>query len=461
MPNTPPRLEMRGICKRFGATVALDQADLIVQRGEVHALVGENGAGKSTLMRILAGAVRPDSGVLRLDGATFAPANPLEARAAGVAMIYQELNLAPHLTVEQNLTLGMERHLAGFIRRTADRRRIVEVFERLHRSDIRPETVVRRLSAADRQIVEIARALLIDARVLVLDEPTSSLSLADIERLFEMIARLRAHGVGVVYISHFLEEVRRVADRYTVLRDGRVVGTGAMSEVTMAGLVEMMIGRRLIEMCPRRPHQVGGPVLVIAGLSGHRLPLDVDLTLHRGEILGLAGLIGAGRTELLRCIFGLESARSGRVHVIREGKDQPLPRTTAPRRRPRAAPATRLAQGIGLLSEDRAGEGLALSRSIIDNLLLSRLGPFVRWGHLNWGAMRRTTAEWIGRLDIRARGAGQRVRDLSGGNQQKTALARLLHHDVDILLLDEPTRGIDVASKAQIYELIGALAARG
>jgi ribose transport system ATP-binding protein len=503
-----PRLEMRGVCKRFGATVALDDVDFAVGAGEVHALVGENGAGKSTLMKILSGALRPDAGRIFLDGQPFVPANPLAARAAGVAMIYQELNLAPHLTVEQNLTLGIERHAAGFIRRSAYRRRIAETMERLNRPDIQPDTPVRRLSSAERQLVEIARALLSDARVLVMDEPTSSLGLADIEQLFRVIARLRGSGVAIVYISHFLEEVQRVAQRYTVLRDGRNVGSGLTADMTLAGLVELMIGRRLDQMFPRVPHAVRAPILHITGLCGRRLPIEVDLTLHRGEILGLAGLVGAGRTELLRCVFGLEAVRTGVVRVASYGggkqpdaggRSRPPPPTDAIETPPplrgragrgsaaggmnppptpslgrkgrlsgaltrwatRATPARRLNQGVGLLSEDRAAEGLALSRTIAENVMLSHLQPFARFGWINLCKLRQATAGWIARLDIRARGPDQRVRDLSGGNQQKAALARLLHHDVDLLLLDEPTRGIDVASKAQIYQLIGELAACG
>jgi ribose transport system ATP-binding protein len=444
----PPRLEMRNVWKRFGATTALADVSLAVQAGEVHALVGENGAGKSTLMKVLSGAVRPDAGQMRLDGRPFAPSDPLAARAAGVAMIYQELNLAPHLTVEENITLGAERQTAGVIRRAAHRQRIADIFARLQRPDLRPDTPVRRLSAAERQLVEIARALLADARVLVMDEPTSSLGLADIEQLFAVIGRLRAAGVAIVYISHFLEEVQRVAQRYTVLRDGRNVETGAMADATLSRLVERMIGRRLDEMFPRVAHQIGPPVLEVRALSGRRLPIAVDLTLHRGEILGLAGLVGAGRTELLRCIYGLEPVRDGTVRV-------------ATLTGGRVTPGARLRQGVGLLSEDRQAEGLALSRSIADNITLSRLSPLARWGWINPRAVRRAAAEWIQRLDIRTRGTEQRVRDLSGGNQQKTALARLLHHGVDVLLLDEPTRGIDVASKAQIYQLIGELAARG
>lgn len=443
-----PRLEMHRVCKRFGATAALTDVDLVVHAGEVHALIGENGAGKSTLMKILAGALRPDAGHIRLDGGPFTPANPLAARIAGVAMIYQELNLAPHLTVEGNITLGAEKHWAGLIRHAAHRRRIADIFRRLGRPDLRPETPVRRLSSAERQLVEIARALLTEARVLVMDEPTSSLGLADIEQLFAVIDRLRADGVAIVYISHFLEEVQRVAQRYTVLRDGRNVGSGAMANVTLSQIVELMIGRRLTELFPQVPHEPGSPILEIRALTGQRLPISANLTLQRGEILGLAGLVGAGRTELLRCLFALAPVKRGEVRIaqLAAGKH---------------TPAARLQEGVGLLSEDRQTEGLALARSVADNILLSRLASVARWGWINPRALHRTAAGWIQRLDIRARNPRQRVRDLSGGNQQKAALARLLHHGVDVLLLDEPTRGIDVASKAQIYQLIGELAARG
>ncbi|MDP6372818.1 MAG: sugar ABC transporter ATP-binding protein [Vicinamibacterales bacterium] len=438
---------MSGIAKHFGATVALDAVDLRVDSGQVLALVGENGAGKSTLMKILSGAVRPDAGGIQLDGERFAPDGPLAARASGVAMIYQESNVAPDLSVEANLILGAERHRLGFIDRPSHRRRIHDVLARLGRADLPLAVPVSALSPGDRQLVEIARALLTDARVVVMDEPTSSLGLVEIEKLFDVIDGLRREGVAVIYISHFLEEVQRIADRYIVLRDGRVVGDGATPGVTVGALVELMIGRRLPDMFPVTSRALGAPLLALDGVATSDPETRIDLTVHRGEILGLAGLVGAGRTELLRGIYGLDPIVSGEVQVagVAGGKQA----------------ASGLTPGVGLLSENRQAEGLALGCSVGLNMLLSRLGPFARWGWLDTRAMARTVDELVERLGIRARDTGQPVGELSGGNQQKVAFARLLHHDVDLLLLDEPTRGIDVASKAQIYEWIGELAGRG
>ena len=443
-----PRLAMSGITKRFGATVALDAVNLHVNSGEVLALVGENGAGKSTLMKILSGAVQPDDGHTRLDGALFAPAGPLAARASGVAMIYQESNVAPHLSVEANLILGAERHRFGFIERSAHRRRIRDVFDRLGHPDLPLAEPVGSLSAGDRQLVEIARALLIDARVVIMDEPTSSLGLVEIERLFGIIAGLRHEGVAVIYISHFLAEVQRSADRFLVLRDGCVVGEGATGAATVADLIELMIGRRLPEMFPVFSRTIGAPLLTLSGVGTAGQSGRVDLTLHRGEILGLAGLVGAGRTALLRGICGLDPVVSGQVRVAGYSGRKHWQ-------------AGGLTPGVGLLSEHRQTEGLALGRSVGHNILLSRLVPFARWGWLDTRAMRQTVERLIAQLGIRALGAEQFVSELSGGNQQKVAFARLLHHDVDVLLLDEPTRGIDVASKAQVYKWINELVGRG
>ncbi|KAA3607284.1 MAG: sugar ABC transporter ATP-binding protein [Planctomycetota bacterium] len=443
-------LQVRGVGKRFGATQALDQVNLDVRAGEVHALLGENGAGKSTLMKILAGAQSADQGDMLLDQRPFRPSGPKEARQAGVSIVYQELNLAPHLTVEENLLLGLEESRFGFLERRRSRRRVTEALQRLQRPDIQPKTPVHRLSPAARQLVEIARAFMTEARILILDEPTSSLGLNDIEHLFQVIDQLRNSGVAVIYISHFLEEVQRIGDRFTVLRDGRTVGEGRLQDFSMDQLVAQMIGRELQDMFPKVPHQVGNPILKLEAISGRPMPVNADLELKRGEVLGLAGLVGAGRTELLRTLFGLDPAGRGRLHI--SDKEYSLRHL---------APSRLLQAGVGLLSEDRAQEGLALNRSVEENIHLSHLKPFTRGRFLSLPALARSAQNWIQTLGIRVQHPGQAVHALSGGNQQKVALARLLHHDVDVLLLDEPTRGVDVASKAQIYRLIGELAASG
>ena len=433
---------MRGVRKRFGATVALDGIDLKVARGEVHALVGENGAGKSTLMKVLSGVVAPDAGEMLLDGRRHRPRNPLEARLSGVAMIYQELSLVPHLTVAENIVLGREPTRHGFLRRGLMNRQAVEALAQLGHPDIGPGRIVGSLSVGAQQLVEIARAIAVGCRVLVLDEPTSSLARADVERLFDLIRKLKNQSHAIVYISHILEEVMQVADSLTILRDGSVVGGGRVEDYSSEQIVGMMVGRQVGELYPRSSRAPGEVVLEVEHLAGRVKPESASLILRRGEVLGIAGLVGAGRTELVRALFGLDPVRQGRVR---------LGAYVGP-----ASPTLRWAQGMGLVSEDRKSEGLASSLSISDNLTLSRLGP----GGLRLPARQdRAASRWIERLGIRCRTPRQRVEELSGGNQQKVALARLLHSDADVLLLDEPTRGIDVASKAMIYRLIGDLAA--
>jgi ribose transport system ATP-binding protein len=441
-------IQLRGVTRAFSGIQALGGVSFDLRRGEVHALVGENGAGKSTLMKILSGAERPDSGAMTLDGVPYQPSGPHQARLSGVAMIYQELALAPHLNDEHNIMLGLEQQRWGLVRRQAQRRRVEEALQLLAHPEIRPETPVYRLNPGARQLVEVARALVADARVIVFDEPTSSLTQADTAHLFGLIARLRQRGVSIVYISHFLEEVQSIADRYTVLRDGRSVATGAVKDTSIGAIIEQMIGRNLRDLYPRVPHTVGESLLEVSGFSGSPLPAGVSLTLHKGEILGLFGLVGAGRTEFLRALFGLDPVRAGEVRIGHW-------------RSTRASPTLRIRQGVGLLSEDRKNEGLALSQSVADNLTGSWLKPYAWCGWLNLSRRRRAVAQWISRLRVRCRGPEQRVGELSGGNQQKVALARLLHQDADVLLLDEPTRGVDVGSKAEIYELIGQLAAQG
>jgi ribose transport system ATP-binding protein len=440
-------LTMNSIRKRFGATQALRGLSFEARSGEVLALIGENGAGKSTLMKILSGAHSPDSGTMQLAGEPYAPRGPQAARQAGVAMIYQELTLAPHLSVEDNVLLGQESHRFGWLDRTAQRKRLREVLAELGHADLAPTTIVGTLSVGEQQLVEIARALLLDAKVIVFDEPTSSLTQHDAQRLFEVIGRLKASGRAVIYISHFLEEIRRLCDRYTVLRDGESVGSGLLAGTSEAQLVALMAGRSVQELFPTVPHTPGETLLTVNKLTGQRLPRDVSFELRRGEILGIFGLVGSGRTELLRALFALDPIREGSVQV--RGKNVPH------------SPAARLDAGLGFVSEDRKGEGLAQSCSITANTTLSRLAPYRSWGLLRLGERRAAVEQWMKRLQVKARSADQAVSALSGGNQQKVAIARILHQEAEILLLDEPTRGIDVGTKAEIYRLMGESAAQG
>ena len=461
-----PRLEMSGVCKAFGATHALRGVTLSVAPGEAHALIGENGAGKSTLMKILSGAYQPDAGSLTLDGQAFRPTDPLHARECGIAMIYQELNLAPHLSVEENILLGEEPARFGWLDRAKRRDLARHALEQLHHADLPLAAPVHTLPIAQQQLVEIARALVREPKLLIMDEPTSSLTQVDTERLFAVIERLRARGVSVIYISHFLEECQRVCQRYTVLRDGETVGNGDLATARAPDIIRLMVGREMKDIYPRTPHELGSPVLELRELAGRGKPRRVSLQLRAGEILGLAGLIGAGRTETARAIFGLDELAAGEVLECRSRREEALTEFRDESQRlltssPTRNPASSLRSGLGLLSENRKEEGLMLNRSLADNLTATHLGPFARFGLISTRRQCDATREWMTRLDVRARGPEQPIGELSGGNQQKIALGRLLHHDARILLLDEPTRGIDVGSKAHIYRLIGELAAQG
>ncbi len=435
------RLEMRGIAKAFGATVALDDVDLAVAAGEVCALVGQNGAGKSTLMAILAGALRPDAGRMLLDGDPYSPRNPLAARQAGVAMIHQEPSIAPHMTVMENIVLGVEPARGPFA--VIDRGRVREIavaaLGELGHADIAPDAMAGDLSPAAQQLVEIARARAIGCRVLVLDEPTSSLGHDDVRTLFALIHQLKQQGIAIVYISHFIEEVKQVSDAFVVLRDGRNAGGGVTADARSEDIVARMVGGSVDDLYPRGRRARGDAVLALESVQ----PGDATLTLHRGEVVGVAGLLGAGRTRLMRAVFGLEPVTRGRIRVgVFSGA---------------ASPRDRWHQGVGMLSEDRGGEGLARGLSIADNMTLSRLDALGPRGVVLRSRQRSAASIWVDRLDIRCADVAQPIEELSGGNQQKVALARLLHHDVDVLILDEPTKGIDVGSKAQIYQLIDEL----
>ncbi len=440
--SAAPRLRLDGVRKAFGATVALGGVSLTVGAGEVHALVGENGAGKSTLMKVLAGVYQPDAGTMAIDGQPFRPAAPGDARAAGIVMVHQELAIAPHLSVTENIVLGAEPVRGPLVRRADARRLAVDALTELGRPDIPPEAPAGDLSIAEQQLIEIARALALGCRVLVLDEPTSSLTQADTEKLFALVRRLRAQGRSVIYISHFLEEVMTISDRYTVLRDGATVGGGRTADTTPNDIARLMVGRSVSELYTRSPRTPGEALLEVRDLAGPGKPVNASLVLRRGEVLGLAGLVGAGRTELLRTIYGLDEVRAG---VVRVGAFSGA-----------ATPARRWQQGVGLVSEDRKVEGLALELSIADNLTLTRLPTF-----LTPAGQAADSRRWIEKLGIRCAHPLQAIRELSGGNQQKVAVARLLHHGVDVLLLDEPTRGIDVGAKQTLYRCIDELASAG
>jgi ribose transport system ATP-binding protein len=457
-----PALRLHAITKHFGATIALDGVDLEVLPGEVRALIGENGAGKSTLMNVLSGAVAPDSGSMIVDGTPYAPRGPADARVRGVAHVHQELASCGHLSVAENIAMGIEPSRCGWLRRDAMNERAAALLAEFGRSEISPTMRVASLSLADRQVVEICRALARDARILLMDEPTSSLQRADVERLFEAVRRLRDRGIAIIYISHFLEEVREIASRFTVLRDGRSVGSGELASVRDEELISMMVGAQTRVSVPHKPsHEPEANVaqtllsvlpdvqpevlLEVENLSAPPRLRVASFRLHRGQILGIAGLVGSGRSDLVRTLFGLQRATGGAVRL----RGQEL-KTRA-----------RIQNGFGYLSEDRKGEGLALQLPIADNVTMSRFSTCSRGGWIDRRKQNAQTNDVAMRLRIKAPGPRGIVGRLSGGNQQKVAMARLLHQDPDILLLDEPARGIDIGSKADIYREIARLASEG
>jgi len=443
-------LTLKGVRKTFGPTIALDGVDLELHKGEVHALIGENGAGKSTLMNVVAGSLRPDEGRMELDGRPYAPSSPLDARTHGIALIHQELSLCPHLSVAENVLMGIESSHFGWLDREQLARRTNDVLRTFHHADIRAEKRVGDLSVAARQIVEISRALAARARIILMDEPTSSLQRDDVANLFTLIRKLSSEGISVIYISHFLEEVRQIADRFTVLRDGHTVATGHIAGTSDDELIAKMVGRAQQNLFPdRKSNGTHETILEVRNLAAPPLLKNASFDLRRGEILGIAGLMGSGRTPLLRAIFGLEPPESGSITVNR--KALPAGRST---------PAMRLIEGLGYLSEDRKGDGLTLNQSLSDNVTVTKFDTCSRWGWLDLSAQRRQAEKLVNALKIKTRTVQQPVGSLSGGNQQKVAVARLLHQDADVLLLDEPTRGIDIGSKAQMYETIAECAAQ-
>jgi ribose transport system ATP-binding protein len=444
-------LALQGIGKDYAAPV-LDGVSLNLHAGQVLALTGENGAGKSTLSKIICGLVTPTRGQMRLGGQPFAPRSRREAEAQGVRMVMQELGLIPTLTVAENLLLGRLPNRAGWVQRAQLLTLAQRQLARIGLSDIDPETPVSQLGIGHQQMVEIARNLQDDTRILILDEPTAMLTARESERLFEQIAQLAAAGVALVYVSHRLAEIRRICDQVAVLRDGRLVDVRPMAGVSEADLVHRMIGRTLDEdeQRPRRP--AGSLRLRVRHLSRSPAVHDVSLDLHGGEVFGLAGLVGSGRTELLRLIYGADRADAGTVELLpRDG--QPAARWSSPIQAVR--------RRIGLVSEDRKAEGLLLPQSIRVNTTLSDLGAVARGGFMRARRERDIVRGLVRKLRVRCRDEEQAVSALSGGNQQKVVFARWLHRDCEVLLLDEPTRGVDVGARADLYAELERMATDG
>jgi rhamnose transport system ATP-binding protein len=437
------------LTKAYAGVRALRGASLEVRAGEIHALVGENGAGKSTLVRIVTGDTAPDDGVVTIDGYRVAEFTPTEARRLGVVAIHQHPALFPDLSVAENLALGVEP--GGMFARVNWSRRRTHAREALARvgADIDVDRDANTLSLPEQQLVEIARALSVRARLLILDEPTASLTPPEVDRLFVLLHDLRRAGVAVIYISHRLDELRRLADRVTVLRDGQTVSTHEMSDVDAAGLIRVMVGREVSAIFPKQQVTIGEPVLEVDGLTSDEAGIgNVSFTVHRGEIVGLAGLVGAGRTELARVLFGLARRDGGGVRV--------RGRTIDP-----ASPDEAIAAGLAYLPEDRRRHGVILDLPVAANLTLASLAAISRRGLLNRTAEHATARKLVDALGVKTASLETPVRMLSGGNQQKVSLGRWLVHPPVLLILDEPTQGVDVGSKAEIHRLIGQLAGRG
>lgn len=449
--DPPPLLEMRGIVKQFPGARALDGVDLEVLPGEVHCLLGQNGAGKSTLIKVLAGAHQPTEGAVLVDGRPVTLPTPVAALRLGVATMYQELDVVGGLTVAENVFLGHELDTVGVSRRREARRRTAALLARLGHREISPDAEVGHLSAAAQQIVSMARALSHDARVIVMDEPSAVLDSDEVANLFRVVRELTAAGVAIVYISHRMEEIRAVGDRITVLKDGRTVARNLPVATTpTADLIRLMTGRSVEYAFPPAPGvPADAPVVLdVAGLALRGTFAGVDLRVRAGEVVGLAGLVGAGRSEILETVYGARRATAGVVTV--GGR----------RLRPGSVSAA-VAAGVGLAPEERKSQGLLLDEPVYRNITLSTFGRFARGGVLDERGERRAAQEQARALDLRPTGVDRAIRTLSGGNQQKAMLARWLVHGCRVLLLDEPTRGVDVGARAEIYALIRRLADSG
>ncbi|HCO7920240.1 TPA: sugar ABC transporter ATP-binding protein [Escherichia coli] len=444
-------LQMKHITKRFPGVLALNDVQFSLRRGEVHALLGENGAGKSTLMKILSGVYQPDEGEIIFEDKPVSFSDPLSAQNVGITIIHQEFNLFPELTVEENIFIGREfcKKNRWRLDEKQQRQATIEILQKLNLA-IKPDTLVADLTVAQQQMVEIAKAISVNARILIMDEPTAALTETEIESLFRVTRLLKEQGTGIVYISHRLEELALIADRATVMRDGQYISTVDYECVKISDLIAMMVGRDLGNIYPRREAlQQRIPALEVNGLTRKGVLNDINFTLYRGEILGFAGLMGAGRTELARAIFGADSIDSGTLKL--NGKETVIKDIS-----------DAIQQGISYLTEDRKKEGLALNLSVERNIMLGNYPEYSdRFGNVDSRRCQQTSEEQVKALRIKTPNLEQAALNLSGGNQQKIIIARWVCKDTDILIFDEPTRGIDVGAKLEIYELMNRLVAKG
>lgn len=442
------QIEMRGIDKSFGGNAVLKSAGFLLDDGEIHALMGENGAGKSTLMKILTGVYTKDAGTVLVDGQEVCYNNPQEAEKAGIVFIHQELNVLFDLTVEENMFLGKEiKKSFGICDKKAMRARVKEILDLLG-VDIDPGETMDQLSVGQQQMIEIAKALMVDAKVLIMDEPTAALTQSETEVLFDVVRSLKEKGVSIVYISHRMEEIFELCDRITVLRDGSYIGTEKISDLDMNDVVKMMIGREIGERYPARESKIGDVVFEVKNLNCPGTFENVSFQVHAGEVLGVSGLMGAGRTEIMQAIFGNMPHVTGEIYL--EGKE-------IKNKNPQQA----IANGIGFITEDRKVEGLMLEKSIMENISLANLGRVSKNGVIQKKAEQDLVKRGIEELKIKCFGAQHECDNLSGGNQQKVVFAKWIYTDPKVLILDEPTRGVDIGAKKEIYNIINELAAKG
>ncbi|MDY7529623.1 MULTISPECIES: sugar ABC transporter ATP-binding protein [unclassified Cryobacterium] len=444
----PPALELRGVAKAFGSVVALTSADLTVHMNSIHALVGENGAGKSTLVKIVAGLYQRDAGDFLLRGESVDFRSTAEAKAAGIAVIYQEPTLFPDLSVTENIFMGRQpTQRFGRIDRKAMRAEAEELFTRLA-VRIDPDRPAEGLSIADQQIIEIAKAISVDARVLIMDEPTAALSGVEVDRLFAVARSLRDEGRALVFISHRFDEVFALCDTITVMRDGQYISTDAIQSTSVDEIVRRMVGREVTDLFPKEVAPVGDVLLEVEGLTSAGVFHDVSFTVRSGEIVGLSGLVGAGRSEIVRAVFGVDRYDSGAVRM--HGKSVP-----------KLNPTAAMAAGMALVPEDRRKQGLVLESSVARNLTLSTRTRLSRFGFIDSSLENRAAKDWAGRLEVKTNALDTEVGTLSGGNQQKVVLGKWLSTNPEVLIIDEPTRGIDVGTKAEVHRLLSQLAGEG